>query len=118
MKREDDQQLWDLLGRLAEPKLSPFFARNVLRQVRQEPRLFERARFWLSWRRLVPASGLALAAIAAIIAFYQPGPLPRPSEGEPDVVAKIDPQDYEVVADLDELLASDENNLWEENSTL
>jgi hypothetical protein len=122
MKREDDQQLWDLLGRLAEPKLSPFLARNVLRQVRQEPRLFERARFWLSWRRLVPASGLALAAIAAIIAFHQPGPSqrpsPRPSEREPDVVAKVDPQDYEVVADLDELLASDENNLWEENSTL
>ena len=74
MKREDDQQLWELLGRLAEPKLSPFFARNVLRQVRQEPRLFERARFWLSWRKLVSASGLALAVIAAIIALHQPGP--------------------------------------------
>ncbi|PYK37904.1 MAG: hypothetical protein DME49_09855 [Verrucomicrobia bacterium] len=118
MKREDDEQLWELLGRLAEPKLSPFFARNVLRQVRQEPRLFERARLWLSWRRLVPASGLALAVIAAIIALHQPGPSQRPSEAEPDVVAKVDPQDYEVVADLDELLASDENNLWEENSTL
>jgi len=114
MKREDDQQLWELLGRLAEPKLSPFFGRNVLRQVRQEPRLFERARLWLSWRKLVPASGLALGVIAAIIALHQPGP----SEAEPDVVAKVDPQDYEVVADLDELLASDENNLWEENSTL
>jgi len=33
-------------------------------------------------------------------------------------VAKIDVQDYEVVADLDELLASDENNLWDEDSTL
>ncbi len=118
MKREDDEQLWDLLGRAAELKLSPLFARNVLRQVRQEPRLFERARLWLSWRRLVPASGLALAVIAAIIASHQPGPSQRPSEREPDVVAKVDPQDYEVVADLDELLASDDNNLWEENSTL
>ena len=118
MKREDDQQLWELLGRLAEPKLSPFFARNVLRKVRQEPGSFERARLWLSWRKLVPASGLALAVIAALIALHHPGPSQRPSEREPDVVAKIDPQDYEVVADLDELLASDENNLWEENSTL
>lgn len=119
MKREDDQQLWDLLDRAAEPKLSPFFARNVLRQVRQKRRLFERARLWLSWRRLVPASGLAVAVIAAIIALHQPGrPSQRASEAEPDVVAKVDPQDYEVVADLDELLASDENNLWEENSTL
>ncbi|HAK07609.1 MAG TPA: hypothetical protein DCO65_10165 [Spartobacteria bacterium] len=118
MKREDDEQLWDLLGRAAEPKLSPFFARNVLRQVRQEPRAFERVRSWLSWRRLVPASGLALAVIAAIIAFHQPASPQHPSEREPDVVAKVDPQDYEVVADLDELLASDDNNLWEENSTL
>ncbi|SRR6266487_5451225 len=121
MKREDDQLLWDLLGRSARPELSPFFARNVVRQVRQEsqePRLFERARWWLSWRRLVPASGLAVAVIAAIIAFHQPAPSQRPSEREPDEVAKVDPQDYEVVADLDELLASDENNLWEENSTL
>jgi hypothetical protein len=118
MKREDDQQLWELLGRLAEPKLSPFFARNVLRQVRQQPGLFERARPWLNWRKLVPASGLALGVIAAIIALHQPGPSQRPSDAEPEVVAKVDPQDYEVVADLDELLASDENNLWEENSTL
>ena len=118
MKPEDDQQLWEFLGRLAEPKLSPFFARNVLRQVRQEAGIFERARLWLSWRKLVPASGLALAVIATIIALSQPGPSQRPSEREPDVVAKVDPQDYEVVADLDELLASDENNLWEENSTL
>src|SRR6266581_2058414 len=103
MKREDDQQLWELLGRLAEPELSPFFARNVLRQIRQEPRLLQQARFWLSWRRLVPASGLALAVIAAIIAFHQPGQSQRPSDREPDVVAKVDPQDYEVVADLDEL---------------
>jgi hypothetical protein len=56
--------------------------------------------------------------IAAIFMLHQPGPSQRPSEPEPDVVAKVDPQDYEVVADLDELLASDENNLWEENSTL
>jgi hypothetical protein len=118
MKREDDQLLWDLLGRSAEPKLSPFFARNVVRRVRQEPGKFESARRWLTWRKLVAASGLAVAVIAAIIAFHQPAPSQRPSEGEPDVVAKVDPQDYEVVADLDELLASDENSLWEENSTL
>ena len=35
-----------------------------------------------------------------------------------DVVAKIDPQDYDVVADLDELIAWDENSVWEEKPTL
>src|SRR6266496_825664 len=49
MKREDDQQLWELLGRLAEPKLSPFFARNVLRQVRRSARR-KPSPMW--WRRL------------------------------------------------------------------
>jgi uncharacterized membrane protein len=106
MNREDDQQLWDIL------------ARNVVRQIRQEPRWFERARSWLRLRRLVPASGLALVAIAAIIFVHNPLLRQKPVATEPDPVAKIDVQDYEVVADLDELLASDENNLWDEDSTL
>ena len=118
MKREDDQQLWDLLGQAAESTLSPFFARNVLRQIRQEPRWFERARRRLRLRRLIPASGLALVVIAAIIFTHNPSLRQKPAASEPDPVAKIDAQDYEVVADLDELLASDENNLWDEDSTL
>ena len=118
MNREDDQQLWELLGLAAEPRLSPFFARNVVRQIRQEPRWFERAQSWLTLRRLVPASGLALVAIAAIIFTHNPSLRQKPAAVEPDPVAKIDVQDYEVVADLDELLASDENNLWDEDSTL
>jgi hypothetical protein len=114
MKREDDEQLWDLLGRAAKTRVSPFFARNVLRQIRQKPRLWES----LGWRQLVPASALAIAAITAIIVTHRAaGPQSGPDTA-PDVVAKIDPQDYEVVADLDDLLASEENNLWDENSTL
>jgi hypothetical protein len=118
MKREDDQQLWDLLGQADEPKLSPFFARNVLRQIRREPRWFEHVRSWLRLRRLAPASGLALAVIAAIVFAHNPSLRLKPAAAESDPVAKIDAQDYEVVADLDELLASDENNLWDEDSTL
>jgi hypothetical protein len=117
MKREDDQELWDLLGRAAEPALSPFFPRNVLRQIRREPSRFDRMQKWLSLRRLIPASALAIAMVTAAIVIHHPVSQ-RPLEDEPDVVAKIDPQDYEVVADLDELLAVDENNLWDENPTL
>ena len=36
MRREDDQELWDLLGKSATPEVSPFFARNVVRQVREQ----------------------------------------------------------------------------------
>jgi hypothetical protein len=119
MKREDDEQLWDLLGRGAAPKISPFFARNILRQIRQEPRWSVRMRLWLAPRRLIPASGAALAVIAALILtrgelLHQESP---DTQIDP-VIAKIDVQDYEVVADLDNLLASDENSPWDENSKL
>ncbi|HET9417980.1 MAG TPA: hypothetical protein VFO30_01450 [Chthoniobacterales bacterium] len=118
MKRQDDVQLWDLLGRAVERKVSPFFARNVLRQIRQRPRFSERIARWLSWRQLVPASALAVAAITAIIFAHRvAGPQTRPDK-TPDVMARINPQDYEVVADLDDLLASDDSSLWDDNSTL
>jgi hypothetical protein len=117
MKREDDQELWDLLGRSAEPELSPFFARNIVRQVRQDSGRSVWMRKWISLRRLIPASAVAIALMAAIMATHHPVSQ-KSSESEPDVVAKIDPQDYEVVADLDELLAVDKGSLWDEKPTL
>ena len=117
MKREDDQELWDFLGRSAEPELSPFFARNIVRQVRQDSGRSVWMRKWISLRRLIPASAVAIALMAAIMATHHPVSQ-KSSESEPDVVAKIDPQDYEVVADLDELLAVDKGSLWDEKPTL
>ena len=107
MQPEDDQQLWDLLGRTAEPKLSPFFARNVLREIRPKASRFGRAQDWFSLRKLVAASAVAVVLIGMAIATYAPGWSHKSPEREPDVVAKIDPQDFDVVADLDELLAWD-----------
>ena len=117
MKREDDQELWDFLGHTAELELSPFFARNIARKVRQEGSRSGRMRRWLGLRRLIPASAVAVALITTAIVIHHPVSQ-KTSEGEPDVVAKIDPQDYEVVADLDELLVLDENSLWDEKPTL
>lgn len=114
MKREDDQQLWDLLGQAAEPGLSRFFARNVVRAVRQRPHRGT----WLGWlevRRLVPAAGIAAAVVATLLAIHRPA-IQRPAGRAPDVIAKIDPQDYDVVADLDELLVTDESNLWDDDT--
>jgi anti-sigma factor RsiW len=115
MKREDDQQLWDLLGQAAEPELSPFFARNVVRTVRQRSERFESLRSWWYLRRLVPAAGMAAAVIAAVLAIHHPA-IQKPVESAPDVIVKIDPQDYDVVADLDELLVTDENSLWDDDT--
>jgi hypothetical protein len=117
MDREDDKQLWDVLGRVPEPTLSPFFARNVVRSVRQELTRAGRMRSWFSWRRLAAASAVVIVVIGMAVATHHPDS-PTAATKDADVVAKIDPQDYDVVADLDELIAWDENSVWEDKPTL
>jgi hypothetical protein len=115
MKREDDQQLWDLLGQAAEPKLSPFFARNVVRTIRHRPQVFGWLAALVSARRLVPAAGLAAAIVAAMLAIHRPT-VQKSTDSTPEIIAKIDPQDYDVIADLDELLVTDESSLWDDDT--
>jgi anti-sigma-K factor RskA len=117
MDREDDKELWDILGRVPEPTLSPFFGRNVVRSIRQQTNRFQRMRTWLSWRRLAAASAVVVLVIGMAIATHHPVSQ-VPATNDSDVVAKIDPQDYDVVADLDELIAWDENSVWEDKPTL
>lgn len=121
MNRDDDQELWDLLGKSQTPAVSPFFARNVLRQVRQTPRWQQIAREWLMPRRALPATAVALMLCAAAVFTMRSvgGPHVESSQDDvPEVVAQIDPSDYEVVADLDDLLASQEDDSWDETPTL
>ncbi|MFN2508009.1 MAG: hypothetical protein ABR589_04475 [Chthoniobacterales bacterium] len=117
MKREDDQELWDLLGKASEPRLSPFFARNVLREIRQESSWQEHLWQWLRFRRLIPATAVAVVVLASAVSLWRPSAGPSASEGVPEAVAQLDEVDYEVVADLDDLLAWDEDTLWTENET-
>jgi anti-sigma-K factor RskA len=117
MDREDDKELWDILGSAPEPTLSPFFARNVVRSVRQEATRFDRMRSWFSWRRLAAASAVVIVVIGMAVATRHPVSQTK-ATNDSDLVAKIDPQDYDVVADLDELIAWDENSVWEEKPTM
>jgi hypothetical protein len=117
MDREDDKELWDVLGRVPEPTLSPFFSRNVVRSVRQGATHFDRMRSWFSWRRLAAASAVLIVVIGMAIATHHPVSQTK-AANDSDLVAKIDPQDYDVVADLDELIAWDENSVWEEKPTM
>ncbi len=116
MKHEDEDELWDLLGKADQPApVSPFFARNVLREIRQRPTWRDRLSPWFSLRRLLPVSVTAVAALAAVgLALYQPVQRPVTAEDEPppDAVAQLDPIDFAVVADLDDLLALEEDSLW------
>ena len=112
MNRDDDQELWDLLGQAADPKISPFFARNVLREIRK-PGAWTALPGWLNPRRLIPAAGVAgaLIAVAFLRMHTSVAPLAEPPS---DVLANVDAQDYEVMADLDDL-ASDDNNSLDES---
>jgi hypothetical protein len=118
MRREDDHKLWDLLGQASTPAVSPFFARNVLRTVRNRPIYLHWVADWFRPSRLVPAATVAVALIAALFVARIPAGPGLTTINDSDPVAHIDPQDYEVVADLDELVASDENALWDDNSSL
>jgi hypothetical protein len=116
MKREDDQELWDLLGQGAEPRISPFFARNVLREVRK-PGGWTTLRGWLNARRLIPAAGMAATLLAVVFLRMHTSvaPLTAPPS---DALANVDAQDYELIVDLDDLLASDDNNSLDESVLL
>lgn len=117
MKREDDQALWDLLGKADALAPSPFFARNVLRQIRQAPSWRDRVLLWLRPKRLVPIAGVALTLVVASMSIHLAKPGSSPDD-PPDAVVRIDPQDYDVVADLDDLLASEDDSLWNGNASL
>ena len=106
MNREEDPQLWDLLGRSEAPTPSPFFARNVVRVVRtHSPRRYYLVS-WLTARRLVPA--LSAAAAVAVAAFsFQVLHHHRSSEAG---FASIEPQDAEFVADVDILASNDDDS--------
>ncbi len=67
MEPQDDKELWDVLGRLPEPTLSPFFARNVLRRIRQGPSHFQRVRNWFGVRKLIGASAVATVVIGSLL---------------------------------------------------
>lgn len=115
MEREDDQELWDLLGKSSQPTLSPFFARNVVRQVRQGRDWREALLGWLRPKVLVPAAAAALAVIAAVVTLRDSTSDPNSADEVPPTVAQLNPEDYEVVAALDDLLAlEEEESLWED----
>jgi len=116
MKREEDEKLWDLLGRSAEPKISPFFARNVVRKIREaqgEPS----PRRWWNLRWAVPAAGVAVAIIAAVSLRFQM-PERTQSDSRGDALALSEAQDSDLMTDLDDLVASDESNSWDDGVLL
>jgi len=111
MKREEDEKLWDLLGRATEPTASPFFARNVLRKLREAQGESSPNRSWyLRW--LVPAAGVAVVIIAGL-ALPNQIIKQQHSNSRPEAIALAESQDNDLMADLEDLMASDDSSLDE-----
>jgi hypothetical protein len=116
MKREEDEKLWDLLGHSAAPKVSPFFARNVARKIRDAQGEPAPNRWWnLRW--LVPAAGVAVAIIAAVSLRVE---MPNRSHSDSRGAALVlfEAQDTDLMTDLDDLVASDDSNSLEDGVLL
>jgi hypothetical protein len=113
--RDEHDDLWHLLGKARQTKVSPFFARNVAREVRAQKQ-GERSFFALLQRRWQLA--LASAAVTSVIAAagwqYWQADFSRGSSDQLTVIARqvSDSPVYDVISDLDELIASEETSVW------
>jgi anti-sigma-K factor RskA len=123
MNADDNDKLWELLGKARKPEVSPFFSRNVLRTLRQEeeaqPRMgrafFSKLRRW-AWRTAIAS----VCAVAALIAVF-PNTIVRHHHAAPvetGIATQVadNPADYEVVKHLDELVADEESSVWLDDS--
>ena len=106
MNREEDEKLWNLLGRATEPTASPFFARNVLRKIREaRGESTPRGSSYLRW--LVPAAGVAVVIIAGLALPTQIINRHHASSAAETVAVA---EDGDLIADLDDLMASDDSS--------
>jgi hypothetical protein len=115
MKNEEHDNLWELLGNARKPKVSSFFAANVMRRVREEaakPSGIEAFTLWLRRRWFIPA-----AAAACVIAVLSMSPeqagVPAPDTSLDEMaMAVAETSDLHLIVDLDTLVAADNNAIW------
>lgn len=106
----EDDPVWNLLDEAPAPKAGPFFARNVLREIR----VAEHTPVpW--WKRLLSPAPLTGAAVAAAAAFVVLAALDRPDSPatpEPAVAEVFDVDQGLLIAAVEEPeLFSDEEVL-------
>ena len=108
---DQNDSLWELMGEAREPRISPFFARNVIREARALEPAKPRG-IWWKWALPVTA---ALAVSLGGVFWHSSreagagSALVNGSELSETFQASAD---YEVITELDTLLAVEENNIW------
>ena len=118
MNPDDERDdLWELLGQAKKPGASSFFARNILREIRREEPSRSGMWQWLARRwRVVALSGLGLAALVVTAGTLETFKANHSVVPEVELARQTtDKSDYEIIARLDFLLASENNSIWFEN---
>ena len=128
MNPNEDPELWNLLEKAREPKVSPYFSRNVLRALRSEleypapQSLWKRIQSWVSLPNRRVSLGVAglMAALCVSSVLLLPSTRETRRQDNINQIAQViaASPDYGVISQLDELLASEEGNLWIEGSPL
>ena len=113
MNHEEQDALWNLLGKAKPVEVSPFFSRNVLRAIRAEHPEKSRPFSFLFRRWTLLAAGACAVAIAGLTLF--------PTAQKPDSVLLLAQEvsaspDYQVITNLDELLDSEASSVWLDTS--
>ena len=116
---DEQDDLWRLLGKARPPTVSPFFARNVAREVRGLRR--ESAGFYsmlrAHWRLAVATASVGCIAVVATTQFLGNDFRNRQIDSLMAITQQVsDSPDFYVINDLDDLLASEESSVWLDNS--
>ncbi len=114
----ESDPLWDLLGKAGTPaRVSPYFARNVVREIRLAGHTAGTARTPLfaspgtllrRWR-----TAMVLAATACIVILFYDGSAFNETRPPGETVAMAqNAGDLDVINNLDELLANEDSLVW------
>lgn len=113
---DDRDDLWDLLGHARQPEVSPFFARNVVREARALGREPSGWVEWIfrSWQvRTAAMCALAITLGASIYGGHTArGPVSEDAQLMTMAKKVSASPDYQVIGELDELLDSEQNSVW------
>jgi hypothetical protein len=126
MNHDEQDQLWDLLGKAKEKKASPFFANKVMCAIRkdakglltrQEPRFSIGA--WLRRWWVLPVTGAACAVLAAVALMKDPVTPQQPTAPKKakadllkEMVTVISASQDEFDTSLSDLLATEDHTVW------
>ena len=111
MFHEEQDELWNLLGKAGQPKPSAFFAANVMRAVRADAEPKPGFLAWLRAKWILPVAAGACAAVLAFLAL-RPAATIVPAADPLEGIALAAAATLEIVPSLDTLLASEDNSIW------